>query len=350
MTRIALGLALVLFLMLGTTVLAEQPADYDTETGHFYSQAAGPIGPELAGFHIGDDDGIPFWRTFRWLGGVDVLGYPISRRYEADGFVYQATQRAILQCNLATREVRLVNILDDLGAAGHDHELRRDRLVPLPLDQSAESGMTPAEVMERRLSIVRGSRLLHAAYAASPDPIRLLGLPTSEVVDIGPAYALRLQRGVLYQWKVATPWAAVDQVTFGNVGDLAKDLGLVPAAASVPEPAPPSRRGSASARGGRDYEPTEGVATWYGHDFHGLVMSDGARFDMHDPSTTASNTYPLGTLLRVTNTQTGDFVIVRVTDRGAFRYPIVVDLSYAAFGRLANHGRGVIPVRVEPVR
>jgi hypothetical protein len=349
MTRNCLGLALVLFLVLGTTVQAEQPHDYDTDLGHFYPQAAGGSGGESAGFEI-SDDAIPFWRTYRWLGGVDVLGYPISRRYEAGGLVYQATQRAILQGDPASRQVRLANTMDLLSAAGRDHELRRDRFVPLPLDQTAECGLSAAEVTERRLNLVRGNARLHAAFAAAPDPVGLLGLPTSEPSDVGPAYAIRFQRGVLYQWKVATPWAAANQVTFGDVGDIAKDYGLIPAAAAVPEPAPAPRRGASTTRGGRDYGLTEGVATWYGAGFHGGVMSDGTHFDMYDSTTAASNTYPLGTLLRVAHAQTGEYIIVRVTDRGGFRYPIVLDLSYAAFGRLADPGRGVIPVRVEPVR
>ena len=349
MTRIPLGLALVLFLLLGTTVQADQPRDYDTDTGHFYPQAAGGTGSELVGFHI-SDEGVPFWRTFRWMGGVEVLGYPVSRRYEAGGLVYQATQRAILQGDPATGKVQLVNTLDVLSAAGRDYELRRERFVPLPLDQSAEAGLDVAQITERRLSILRANPALHSAYAAAPDPVGLWGLPVSDVTDVGPAYAVRLQRGVLYQWKTSTPWAAPNQVTFGNVGDMVKDYGLVPAHAVAPEPAPPPTRASSSSRGGREYGATEGVATWYGGGFHGSRMSDGTPYDMHDATTAACNVYPLGTLLRVTHQQTGEYIIVRVTDHGAFRSPIVVDLSYAAFGKLAPHSRGVIPVRVEPVR
>ena len=70
-------------------------------------------------------------------------------------------------------------------------------------------------------------------------------------------------------------------------------------------------------------------------------------FDQHDPTTLASNSYTLGVWLEVTRLDTGDRIYARVTDRGGFRHPILVDLSAAAFERLAPLEQGVIPVRVE---
>ena len=78
-------------------------------------------------------------------------------------------------------------------------------------------------------------------------------------------------------------------------------------------------------------------------------MANGEPFDMWDPTTAASNTYPLGARLKVTRVATGDSIVVRVADRGAFRYPIVVDLSYAAFARLADPAEGAIRVTVQPI-
>jgi rare lipoprotein A len=70
---------------------------------------------------------------------------------------------------------------------------------------------------------------------------------------------------------------------------------------------------------------------------------------MYDPSTTAANVYPMGTWLRVTRLSTGKSIVVRVTDRGGFRYPDICDLSYAAFSQLADPATGVIGVKVEIV-
>ncbi|MBI4320642.1 MAG: LysM peptidoglycan-binding domain-containing protein [Chloroflexi bacterium] len=78
----------------------------------------------------------------------------------------------------------------------------------------------------------------------------------------------------------------------------------------------------------------EGMATWYGPGFHGNVMANGQIYDMYDPTTTASNMYPFGTWLEVTNIANGRTVVVQVRDRGAFTHAL--DLSYAAFKELED--------------
>jgi hypothetical protein len=49
---------------------------------------------------------------------------------------------------------------------------------------------------------------------------------------------VRTQRAVLQLWKHDEPWARAGDVTVANGGDLAKALGLFPAAALKPEPQP----------------------------------------------------------------------------------------------------------------
>src|SRR5437867_6993054 len=68
-----------------------------------------------------------------------------------------------------------------------------------------------------------------------------------------------------------------------------------------------------------------GYTTWYGPGFHGRVMASGPIFDENDPTTTASNQFPFGTWLRVTNPNNGRVVYVQVRDRGAFAHAL--DLS-----------------------
>lgn len=90
-----------------------------------------------------------------------------------------------------------------------------------------------------------------------------------------------------------------------------------------------------------------GLATWYGPGFHGNGMANGQIFNMYDPTTTASNTFPMGTWLRVTNQYNGASVVVQVRDRGGFGGAVVLDLSMAAFASIASLDSGVIPVSVE---
>lgn len=62
---------------------------------------------------------------------------------------------------------------------------------------------------------------------------------------------------------------------------------------------------------------------------------------------TAHNTYPMGSMLRVTNLRNGKSVIVKVVDRGIHSPDRVVDLSTTAFGMIESHWRGLVNVRVE---
>lgn len=92
-----------------------------------------------------------------------------------------------------------------------------------------------------------------------------------------------------------------------------------------------------------------GFATFYHDSLHGDLMANGEPYDMWDPTTVASNLHPLGTRLKVTRVATGRSIVVRVTDRGGFEAPLLVDLSYAAFVRLADPDDGRIRVIVEQV-
>lgn len=91
----------------------------------------------------------------------------------------------------------------------------------------------------------------------------------------------------------------------------------------------------------------EGSATWYGQPFHGRRMANGQVFDMNDPTTTASNQYPFGTWLKVTNPANGRTVVVQVRDRGGFGHAL--DLSYAAFAALDDPAKMKILVHYEVV-
>lgn len=90
----------------------------------------------------------------------------------------------------------------------------------------------------------------------------------------------------------------------------------------------------------------EGLASWYGPDFHGKKTSNGETYDMY-AMTAAHKTLPLGTWVRVANRSNGRQVVVRVNDRGPFVRGRIIDLSYSAAKRLGVVGPGTAPVRVE---
>jgi rare lipoprotein A len=104
---------------------------------------------------------------------------------------------------------------------------------------------------------------------------------------------------------------------------------------------------------GRTYVPsdnpayrTEGVASWYGPDFHGRQTANGELYDMHAISA-AHPTMPLPSYARVTNLDNGRSIIVRVNDRGPYVRNRIIDLSIGTAKALNFYGHGLARVRVE---
>src|SRR5712672_3894825 len=107
--------------------------------------------------------------------------------------------------------------------------------------------------------------------------------------------------------------------------------------------------------GGRIYVPEEdvnyreeGLASWYGDDFHGRLTANGEVFDM-ESLTAAHPTLPIPSYARVTNLSNGKSLIVRVNDRGPYHGNRLIDVSNRAAELLEFKGNGVARVRVEYV-
>ena len=107
--------------------------------------------------------------------------------------------------------------------------------------------------------------------------------------------------------------------------------------------------------GGRVYVPEEdvnyreeGLASWYGDDFHGRLTANGEVFDMGS-LTAAHPTLPMPCYARVTNLSNGKSLIVRVNDRGPYHGNRLIDVSNKAAELLDFKGNGVARVRVEYV-
>jgi rare lipoprotein A len=92
----------------------------------------------------------------------------------------------------------------------------------------------------------------------------------------------------------------------------------------------------------------EGIASWYGPDFHGRRTANGEVFDMHGISA-AHPTMPIPSYARVTNLDNGRSLIVRVNDRGPYARSRIIDVSIGAATALGFYGDGLAHVRVEYV-
>lgn len=86
--------------------------------------------------------------------------------------------------------------------------------------------------------------------------------------------------------------------------------------------------------------PSSGLASWYADHFHGRRTASGEPYSRYE-MTAAHRDLPLGTLLHVSNPETGVGVVVRVNDRGPFHGDRVIDVSRAAASVLGLVGAGV---------
>ncbi len=95
------------------------------------------------------------------------------------------------------------------------------------------------------------------------------------------------------------------------------------------------------------YEET-GIASWYGHPYHGRASASGEIYDM-ETLTAAHRTLPFGTMVRVQNLENGREVDVRINDRGPFVEGRIIDLSHAAAQQIGMLGPGTAKVRLRVV-
>lgn len=96
-----------------------------------------------------------------------------------------------------------------------------------------------------------------------------------------------------------------------------------------------------------DYEYSEeGIASWYGEDFHAKTTANGEAYDMNT-LTAAHRTLPLPSIVRVTNLENGRSLVLRVNDRGPYAKNRIIDVSKRAAELLGFKTKGTAKVRVE---
>ncbi|MCL4545867.1 MAG: hypothetical protein M1118_14975 [Chloroflexi bacterium] len=216
-------------------VPAPSASDIVVPDGHFYRQANGRSGAGSLGFAITNSGGAPFWSDFTQHGGITALGYPSSRRFTSGGFVYQATQRELLQWAPGSVRAVFANVFDQLAAAGKDPWLQAMWMVPPSRDWSVDAEKSWPAIEQNHLALLDQDAALKAAYYADSNWLEDYGLPMA-LQDEGPAVVLRCQRAVFQHWKVANPAAGIQAgaVTMALGGDMAKQGGLIPVSAALP--------------------------------------------------------------------------------------------------------------------
>ncbi len=286
---VPLVLALDLVVVLAPVVPAQAqqqvagPRDYPVPGGWFYPQESRfpDDHAPYRGYTVVDDQEASLWTEFRRYGDVEVLGYPVSRRYRypnESGYLYQAFQRGILQWRPEEGMARLANVSDMFTENGLDDLLEREG-IPKTLGASS---LPFASDAERRMNWLSEPRFLTRFFW---DPVNdtpfetqeaawdLFGLP--QTAPQRPVY-LREQRDGKSGAPLYLPYIAQrfqkgamqlfldDQpndptivpgdgkkgcVTITAIGRLARRLGsgrIIPSAALKPEPPAPADRAYAT--------------------------------------------------------------------------------------------------------
>ncbi|AFI05760.1 septal ring lytic transglycosylase RlpA family protein [Helicobacter cetorum] len=105
--------------------------------------------------------------------------------------------------------------------------------------------------------------------------------------------------------------------------------------------------------GGKWYYPTkvdlgetfDGVASWYGPNFHAKKTSNGEIYNMY-AHTAAHKTLPMNTIVKVINKENNLSTIVRINDRGPFVNNRIIDLSNVAARDIDMVKKGTANVRL----
>lgn len=95
----------------------------------------------------------------------------------------------------------------------------------------------------------------------------------------------------------------------------------------------------------RTGESQTGTATWYGHE-SGNLTATGERF-VPEGISAAHKTWPLPSIIEVTNLDNGRSLRLRLNDRGPFVDDRILDLSKGAAKQLGMHEAGTARVRIK---
>jgi hypothetical protein len=160
------------------------PPDYPVAGGWFYTQQGRAcivgVGPSRRrGYIVQDDTQGAFWTEYRRFGGVDVLGFPVSQRYNypasnTGGYLYQAFERGILQWHPETGRAELANVFEQFSEQGLDAQLEA---LGIPRPEASDASASFAAEAERRMAWLSEPRFVARFFfdpvaPHSSDPLR----------------------------------------------------------------------------------------------------------------------------------------------------------------------------------
>lgn len=100
-----------------------------------------------------------------------------------------------------------------------------------------------------------------------------------------------------------------------------------------------------------NFKPLEiqyGVASYYADKYNGRTTTSGEVYDMYGISA-AHISYPMGTIVKVTNLNNNLSLILKINDRMPDTHNRVIDLSYGAAQKLDMIKSGIAKVKIEVI-
>ncbi|MCZ7528047.1 MAG: ubiquitin-like domain-containing protein [Acidimicrobiia bacterium] len=209
---------------------------------------------------------------------------------------------------LDTTALTVAELLEDEGVTLGEE----DEVVPAPTERLAGRSVVSVTRVESGLR----TREVAVPFATRRVEDPSLALGRTEVVQTGRTGVERIvSLATVHDGELVSD-EVVTTVTVEEPVDQVVRVGTRPAA--------PAPSGSGS-------RVETGQATWY----------------EITPGTCAHKTIPKGTVVKVTNLQTGAWTTCVVADRGPYAAGRIIDLSHTTFAELAPRSTGVIPVRIE---
>ena len=95
-------------------------------------------------------------------------------------------------------------------------------------------------------------------------------------------------------------------------------------------------------------EQMDGVASWYGPNFHGKKTANGEIYNQNH-YTVAHKIIPINSRIKITNLENGKIVFARVNDRGPYKKKRIVDVSKKIAKELGFFQQGKTKVRLDIV-
>lgn len=96
-------------------------------------------------------------------------------------------------------------------------------------------------------------------------------------------------------------------------------------------------------------ETTYGIASYYADKYHGRITYGGEVYDMNKISA-AHPSYPMNTIVRITNLSNNKKVILRINDRMPLYDDRIIDVSLATAKQLDFINEGLTRVKIEVLK